>query len=721
MTEVHRTVHAVLTYRTAFMSDQISDTLLQLYQPLHTTFEPRKEQIEVLRSLSKGTDVVLIARCGWGKSLIFQAFSLLSAQQKTITIIISPLKAVEHDQCGDTKKLHGARPCVLNGDNHTPELRGLIAQGHYTHVWMSPEIALGKDMLLVYQSDIFRTRIKLLAVDELHCVASDQWGLFRADFQLLGTLRARLPDGVVCFGTTATLTPDAWKEIQGCIGFQATTHTIRTPIDRPTVFLFVQAVSNMAEMEHRIILFALASYRQLNNIMPKIIFYVRTVAMTSNLRQAIIRWLVKAGVGKQSALSMVREYHGQLTETTRQEVFQGFMKGQYRILCATTAFGFGVNPPDVSIIVQEGRIGPVEAWQKGGRAARSIPNGFFFYLGERRLRLVPINKPLGQVQDIQTIQSRKRKAYQLIGLQLPPAKKQKTSLLDQLLPREAEFWNNYKLCARAWILNNFAQVPQQSPNEYCCNHCSPRHLRLPEIEKPVNSLAYTPYQPNAHLIKIALQFLRKQFAARDAFKKSRLATFTTDIGSYILPDTMIMKWITNLSTCLRDNHLLGWPWKELLGAEILELLWRCVGPQSAFFKTIKDTDTRLRTLALPTGDIKAALDHVNKTYTTMLQSLQTRVLQPVQVYMDPSNESQTPQITRTRSVIPNRMPESQPQITPVQSLPTGHIATRRTLVEIDANVMSPVEAPHRRRTRRGLVSVRKSNSCRIPVPANGLN
>ena len=362
------------------MHTEIEQFLVQLYRPLHPVFEPLKEQIEVLRRLDDGLDIVLIARCGWGKSLIFQAFSLLPTQHNSITIIISPLKAVEEDQCSDTKALQGARPCVINGENNTFELRRAIAEGCYTHIWMSPEIALGKDMHMVFGHEIFRSRIKLLAVDELHCVASDQWGLFRADFQMLGTLRARLPDQVVCFGTTATLTTVAWQEICQCVGFKPTTYTITTSIDRPNVFIFAEAVTNtMSEIQHRIILFIWSIFKS-TQVIPKAVFYVRTVAATTNLRRTICKWLCKAGMAKAEAFRTVREFHGQLTDATRYEIFDGFKKGYHRVICATTAFGFGVNPPDAMIIVQEGRTNPVEAWQKGGRAARSIPQGYFFYV-----------------------------------------------------------------------------------------------------------------------------------------------------------------------------------------------------------------------------------------------------------------------------------------------------------------------------------------------------
>jgi hypothetical protein len=110
-------------------------------------FEPHNGQVSTLLDLYTGDDYILIAPCRWGKTIVVTGLAcLLQRLQDTITLILSPLKAIQQDQSTALQKELGAqfRPFVLNGESNTPEHRHEIAIGAYTHIWLSAEVAIGE-------------------------------------------------------------------------------------------------------------------------------------------------------------------------------------------------------------------------------------------------------------------------------------------------------------------------------------------------------------------------------------------------------------------------------------------------------------------------------------------------------------------------------------------------------------------------------------------------
>jgi len=118
-------------------------------QLLHekTGVQLRDGQKWALSGLHRGIDILLVAKTGFGKTLIFTGFHLLlpsSSSKRAITLIISPLMAIEQDQASDLQRLFGntCRPLVVDGKNNTPEVRHSIITGDYTHIWVSAEVVL---------------------------------------------------------------------------------------------------------------------------------------------------------------------------------------------------------------------------------------------------------------------------------------------------------------------------------------------------------------------------------------------------------------------------------------------------------------------------------------------------------------------------------------------------------------------------------------------------
>ena len=98
------------------------------------------KQLEAIQILYQKQDVILIARTGFGKSLIFQSLPLL--RKDGIALLIYPLSALEQDQYQDIAKLPDARPFILDAQSNTIENRKKVGNGEYTHILTSPEIAV---------------------------------------------------------------------------------------------------------------------------------------------------------------------------------------------------------------------------------------------------------------------------------------------------------------------------------------------------------------------------------------------------------------------------------------------------------------------------------------------------------------------------------------------------------------------------------------------------
>ena len=368
----------------------------------------RDGQVSALRELHEGNDFLLVARTGYGKTLIMTGFDRLFEKEGGITLIISPLKSIEDGQARECLKIwgNGVRPFVLNGVSNSVGSRRDIASGKYTHVWLSPEFAVGdqyeesagnsgdggkakkpgkksprrKVTVLdgywddgtfsgVLQNPEFQRRLRLVAIDELHLCAKNGWGDFRPQFSHLSQLRAQLPDLVPVFGTTATLTTMNEAEIRASAGFRPDTIVLRTSIYREDIFLRLLPTKDPKSVCRQVINTAItealaSSTRELQ----KMIFFVKTVKETVALVENIGRWF--RARGQAGVEPFVRMYHGQLTASSRTDIEERFERGEIRVLVSTVAYALGVNPPGVKQVVQWGRSSLEETLQKLGRGNR---------------------------------------------------------------------------------------------------------------------------------------------------------------------------------------------------------------------------------------------------------------------------------------------------------------------------------------------------------------
>ncbi len=323
--------------------DRFVDDLLLT---LKTTFGYgafRPLQREIMEATLAGRDVLALLPTGGGKSLCFQ----LPALHRTgLTVVVSPLIALMKDQV-DQLQAAGVAATFLNStlsaDEARSRLRGLH-RGEWRLLYAAPE----RLMLDGWQQNLRDWNVAALAIDEAHCVS--EWGHdFRPEYRQLAQLRALLP-GVPVLALTATATARVREDIVTHLQLRA-----------PDTFV---ASFNRPNLTYRV----LAKDQPLKQIVDFVrrredesgIIYCATRAATERVADAL------AGKGYSA-----RPYHAGLEAGERARNQELFLRDECRIICATIAFGMGINKPNVRWVVHHDLPKNIEGYyQETGRAGR---------------------------------------------------------------------------------------------------------------------------------------------------------------------------------------------------------------------------------------------------------------------------------------------------------------------------------------------------------------
>lgn len=386
----------------AIVDDQprvITACLRVILRSMHNNSDlmPREDQVRVIRRLIYGSgDTLFIAATGFGKSLIFIAFSILT---RKATVQIVPLTKLGEQQYEDIKQLKGTRPIFVQdeSDRERDEFFKKLVSDQYTHILTSPEIAISDGFQAAIQRPEFTSEIGLVVIDECHLI--EQWKDFRIEYPKLNQLRLLLRDEVLWFGCSATITPAKQSWILENGGFRAIgnepyeTEVIRTSIDRNDIFWEVQPIPygmlSCWESVSWILDNAVTDGKATPHRIPKIVFYIDDVndildavetisslllGMNANIREGP----QYADDDKRTAYTVtetIRPYFARAAKYDKDRSFNEFKEigSKTRIMFATTSLGMGVNIPDIEyVICWRFPIGfnMADTYQKAGRGGR---------------------------------------------------------------------------------------------------------------------------------------------------------------------------------------------------------------------------------------------------------------------------------------------------------------------------------------------------------------
>jgi ATP-dependent DNA helicase RecQ len=318
----------------------------QLFAPLKqffgfSSFRPLQE--EIIRDALAGKDVFAVLPTGGGKSLCFQLPALV---QPGLTVVVSPLIALMKDQV-DALQAAGVAATFLNsslaaGESRT-RLRGLH-NGEFRLLYVAPE----RLMLSGFLDDLKKWNVNLFAIDEAHCIS--EWGHdFRPEYRQLQTMRGIFPT-VPVMALTATAT----ERVRGDIVRQL-------HLKDPACYV---ASFNRPNLTYRVAA-KLGAYEQM-------LSYVQARPNESGIIYVQARKTADSLAAKLSADGVkALPYHAGMTAGDRTKNQEAFLRDEARVICATIAFGMGINKPNVRFVIHHDLPKNIEGYyQETGRAGR---------------------------------------------------------------------------------------------------------------------------------------------------------------------------------------------------------------------------------------------------------------------------------------------------------------------------------------------------------------
>ena len=347
----------------------------------------RENQHEIITHVLAGNDALVLMPTGGGKSLCYQIPALVL---DGTTVVISPLISLMKDQV-EALRANGIAAEALNSGNDSTDdlmIRRRCVAGEVKLLYISPERALAEsDHLLSHM------KLSLLAVDEAHCIS--QWGHdFRPEYTQLATLREKFPK-VPMMALTATADKVTRQDIIEQLQLHQAKEFISS-FDRPNLSLSVKRGYKNAEKMHFILNFIKA--RPLDAGIIYCLSRKTTEKVAENLR--------KKGINAAA-------YHAGLSSSERNLTQEMFKNDQLLVVCATIAFGMGIDKSNVRWVIHYNMPKSIESfYQEIGRAGRdgAPADTILFYSLADIIQLTEFAKQSGQ-QDVNMEKLRRMQEY----------------------------------------------------------------------------------------------------------------------------------------------------------------------------------------------------------------------------------------------------------------------------------------------------------------------
>jgi len=303
----------------------------------------RPLQQEIMEASLEGRDVLAILPTGGGKSLCYQ---LPALQREGLTVVVSPLIALMKDQV-DQLQAAGVAATFLNSSLRSGEARARLKgleRGEFKLLYLAPERLFLPDFL----EKLKRWQVAALAIDEAHCIS--EWGHdFRPEYRQLATLREHFP-GVPVMALTATATERVQKDIVSQLRLKDPGQFVAS-FNRPNLTYRVLP----KQRPRRQVLDYVAANRDISGIV-----YCQSRRAVEDYAMAL-----------QEAGHKALPYHAGLPQEERVHNQEAFIRDDAQVICATIAFGMGINKPNVRYVLHADLPKNIESYyQETGRAGR---------------------------------------------------------------------------------------------------------------------------------------------------------------------------------------------------------------------------------------------------------------------------------------------------------------------------------------------------------------
>jgi ATP-dependent DNA helicase RecQ len=443
-------------------------------------------QKEVITSLLAGSHTLAMLPTGTGKSLCYQLPGYILRGH---ILIVSPLLSLMQDQVEQLLKLGEKRVVALNSFLTEDERKHVFRKlDKYKFIFVSPEM-LNIPFILHKLQEL---SISLFVVDEAHCIS--QWGYdFRPDYLKLGEIRHKLNDPLT-LALTATATPKVRQDIINSLDIK-NVHRVETTIDRPNIAFYVEKLPNYFEKQNRV----LDLVEKLEK--PGIIYF-----SSKKSAEQMAALITEKGICQANA------YHGGLDQDSRILIQQQFIHNQLDVICATSAFGMGVNKENIRFIIHYHMPMQIESYlQEIGRAGRDGKASIAVFLNSPGDEQLPLQLAEGELPSNQQIDWLFLKLYHevkvstiqdLAALQemggfsdiqwrivtsfipAPPFEYDQLELIKERLKTfvyerynskkrsiiKMKEWIDSESCRREFFWQYFEE-PTQKKIEHCCDHC----------------------------------------------------------------------------------------------------------------------------------------------------------------------------------------------------------------------------------------------------------
>ena len=307
-------------------------------------FRPGQET--AIRSVLDGHDTLAVLPTGLGKSMIYQMAELVLHGP---TVTISPLIALQRDQVESIEESNVGKAALVNStmrESKREEVLQDLEKGELNYLFLAPEQFSNEDTL----QQIKAARPALFVIDEAHCIS--EWGHdFRPEYLRLGAIVEAIGRPTI-LALTATAAPTVRAEIIERLGMRKP-QVIVQGFDRPNIWLGVETFHEEHDKKKALI------ERVVESEKPGIV-YAATRKHAEDIAETLRIRMVKAAF-----------YHAGMRPHEREEVQAQFMTDEIEVIVATTAFGMGIDKPNVRFVFHYDISDSVDSYyQEIGRAGR---------------------------------------------------------------------------------------------------------------------------------------------------------------------------------------------------------------------------------------------------------------------------------------------------------------------------------------------------------------